>query len=113
MIEILGSDANMRSCQFHKPTDAVPEGTVQKRKPALMEFHVSRQARDRYQFDESLFSLSGNVILANFYAARVFAQKMNDKRDLVSFPEQPARESPGDARSPGLVVRAYWPRGDG
>jgi len=34
-----------------------------------MEFHVSRQARDRYQFDEALFSLSGNVLLANFYAA--------------------------------------------
>jgi hypothetical protein len=33
-----------------------------------MEFHVSRQARDRYQFDEALFSLTGNVILANFHA---------------------------------------------
>jgi len=61
---------------------------VQTQNAVLMEFHVSRQSRDRYQFDESLFSLSGNVILANFHAARVFAQKMNDKRDLVNFPEQ-------------------------
>lgn len=60
---------------------------------ARREFHVSRAARDRYQFDDSLFSLSGNVVLANFHAARVFAQKMNQKRDLVNFPEQAVRAS--------------------
>jgi len=58
-----------------------------------MEFHVSRQARDRYQFDEALFSLSGNVLLANFYAARTFAQKMNAARDLISYPEQAVKAS--------------------
>jgi glycosidase len=52
-----------------------------------MEFHISRKARERYQFDQSLFSLSGNVILANFHAARVFAQKINQQRDLLNFPE--------------------------
>jgi len=40
-----------------------------------MEFHISRQARDQYQFDHELFSLNGNVIFANFYAARIFAKK--------------------------------------
>ncbi|MFL5804762.1 MAG: alpha-amylase family glycosyl hydrolase, partial [Roseiflexaceae bacterium] len=58
-----------------------------------MEFHVSRAARDRYQFDESLFSISGNVVFANFHAARVFAQKMNQRRDLVRFPEQAVHAS--------------------
>ena len=48
------------------------------------EFHISRQARDRYQFDQSLFTLTGNVILANFRAAREFAQKMNAQRNLIS-----------------------------
>jgi glycosidase len=52
-----------------------------------MEFHVSRRSRDFYHFSESLFSLSGNVIFTNFYAARVFAQKINEKKDLISFPE--------------------------
>ena len=52
------------------------------------EFHISRQARDSYQFDLSLFSLSGNVLFANFHATRLFAQKINQKRDLVNFPEQ-------------------------
>ena len=58
-----------------------------------MEFHVARAARDRYQFDEALFSLTGNVIFADFHAARRFAQKINQKRDLVNFPEQAVHAS--------------------
>jgi glycosidase len=65
------------------------------------EFHVSRRARDRYQFDESLFSLSGNVLFANFFAARTFAQKMNQRRDLVSFPEQAVKA--GQINAMGLI----------
>jgi hypothetical protein len=53
-----------------------------------MEFHVSRQARDHYQFDQALFGLTGNVLFANFHAARVFAQKINQQRDLVTYPEK-------------------------
>ncbi len=68
---------------------------------APMEFHVSRKARDRYQFDARLFALSGNVILADFHAARVFAQKMNHKRDLVRFPEQTVRA--GQINAMGLI----------
>jgi glycosidase len=74
---------------------------VQKQNAVRMEFHVSRQARDRYQFAESLFSLSGNVLFANFHAARVFAQKMNDKRDLVSFPERAVKA--GQINAMGLI----------
>jgi len=66
-----------------------------------MEFHVSRQARDRYQFDQALFSLSGNVLFANFHAARVFAQRMNQKRDLLHFPEQAVRA--GQISAMGLI----------
>ena len=68
---------------------------------ALREFHVSRNARDRYQFDETLFALSGNVVFANFYAARIFAQKMNDQRDLISFPERAVRA--GQINALGLI----------
>ena len=53
-----------------------------------LEFHIRRQARDYYQFDESFFTFSGNVIFADFRAARQFAQKMNARRDLARFPEQ-------------------------
>jgi hypothetical protein len=66
-----------------------------------MEFHVSRKARDKYQFDESLFSLSGNVIFANFRAARLFAQKINARHDLVRYPEQAVRA--GQINAMGLI----------
>jgi glycosidase len=46
----------------------------------MFEFHISRRARDYYNFDESLFSYNGNVVFANFYAARLFAQRINEKR---------------------------------
>ncbi|NIV32682.1 MAG: alpha-amylase, partial [Anaerolineae bacterium] len=74
---------------------------MQKRRAVQMEFHVARQARDRYQFEDSLFTLSGNVVFANFHAARVFAQKMNDARDLVSFPEQAVKA--GQINAMGLI----------
>lgn len=60
---------------------------------APRDFHVSRSARDLYQFDETLFTQAGTVIFANFHAARLFAQKLNQRRDLVNFPEQAVRAS--------------------
>lgn len=56
-----------------------------------MEFHISRRARQRYQFDQNLFSTNGNVILANFRAARQLAQKINAQKDLAHHPEQAIR----------------------
>lgn len=54
---------------------------------ATYEFHVSRLSRDLYQFDEEIFSISGNVVFADFRSAREFAGRMNAKRDLTRFPE--------------------------
>ncbi len=65
------------------------------------EFHISRQSRDKYKFDQSLFSLNGNVVFANFHAVRQFVRKMNDKRDLVNFPEQAVRA--GQINAMGLI----------
>ncbi len=67
----------------------------------VYEFHISQQARDYYQFDQGLFSLSGNVIFANFRAVREFVHKMNAKRDLVRFPEQAVRA--GEINAMGLI----------
>ena len=36
-----------------------------------MEFHISRRARDKYQFDEDLFAYDGNVIFAKIGRAHV------------------------------------------
>jgi glycosidase len=72
-----------------------------KKNTMVMEFHISRKARDLYQFDQSLFSLSGNVIFLNFHASRLFAQRMNEKRDLISFPEQAIKA--GQINAMGLI----------
>jgi glycosidase len=66
-----------------------------------MEFHVSRAARDFYGFDQNLFSSNGNVIFANFMAARNFAARMNAKRDLVNFPDSAVR--PSQVNAMGLI----------
>ena len=57
------------------------------------EFHISRKARDLYQFDEILYAFNGNVIFANLHAVRTFTQKINSKRDLIRYPEQAVRAS--------------------
>jgi hypothetical protein len=44
------------------------------------EFHVSRMARAKYQFEETLFALDGRVLLADFAAARRFAEQMTRVR---------------------------------
>ncbi len=65
------------------------------------EFHISRRSREFYGFDEGLFSFNGNVIFANFHAARVFAKKMNEKRDLVRNPEKAVRA--GQINAMGMI----------
>jgi len=47
---------------------------------APREFHVSRGVREIYGLDEGLFSVSGNVVFADFHAARTFALRLNERR---------------------------------
>jgi glycosidase len=53
----------------------------------MMEFHISRNVRERYQFAESLFSYTGNVIFANVAACRELAHRMNQVRDVDKHPD--------------------------
>ncbi len=54
----------------------------------MFEFHVSKASRERYEFDLALFQTSGNVIMPDFPAVRVFAQRMNERRDVERYPER-------------------------
>src|SRR6266487_5787178 len=54
----------------------------------MMEFHISRSARDRYKIAETLFSFNGNVVFANVAASRRFAHRMNQVRDAQRNPER-------------------------
>ena len=53
----------------------------------MMEFHIARNARERYQFSETLFSYAGNVVFANMAACRQFAHRMNLVRDAKNHPQ--------------------------
>jgi glycosidase len=67
----------------------------------MFEFHISREARDLYQFEESLFTTSGNVILGDFQAAGRFAERMNKVRDAAHHPERAVSAS--DIYAMGLI----------
>ncbi|HEV2215830.1 MAG TPA: alpha-amylase family glycosyl hydrolase [Terracidiphilus sp.] len=54
----------------------------------MMEFHISRQARDRYRFEDTLFSYNGNVVFADLAACRVFAHRINLVRDVEKNPDR-------------------------
>ena len=71
----------------------------------MREFHISKSSRDLFQVDDTLFAQRGNVIFANFNAARILAQRINSRRDLTRFPEQAAQASQINAL--GLLDEIY------
>ncbi len=46
------------------------------------EFHIAADLRKKYQLEDELFSIAGNVIFANFAAVRSFVQKINSQRSV-------------------------------
>src|SRR5437588_7948838 len=54
----------------------------------MMEFHISREARDRYQFRETLFAYDGNVVFADMPGCRRFAHQMNTVREADKNPDR-------------------------
>jgi len=43
----------------------------------VFEFHVLRRARQKYEFDETLFATDGRVVLSDFSAARRFTERIH------------------------------------
>ncbi|MCF2141707.1 MAG: alpha-amylase [Candidatus Lokiarchaeota archaeon] len=55
---------------------------------------VSRFSREKYQIDDSLFSDKGDLYFqGDIHLVRLFTQKINEKRDLINFPEMAAKTS--------------------
>jgi glycosidase len=65
------------------------------------EFHISRNCRNLYHFNQAFFSLHGNVILPDFVATRLFAQRLNEKRQALNVPEKFIK--PGSLNAMGLI----------
>ncbi len=74
------------------------------RSVSMMEFHISRDARERYQFAETLFSYTGNVVFANMAACREFAYRMNQVRDAENHPDRAVHA--GKLYAMGLIDEA-------
>src|ERR1700739_3756669 len=54
----------------------------------MMEFHISRISRERYQVAETLFSYDGNVVFADLAACRTLTYRMNKVRDAPKYPDR-------------------------
>jgi hypothetical protein len=72
------------------------------------ELHVSRQARSRYRFAASQFAGDGHVVFGDIHSVRVFAQEINDKRDLIGEPPKEQAVKAGQLNAMALVD-ALWP----
>ncbi|HTO12225.1 MAG TPA: alpha-amylase family glycosyl hydrolase [Candidatus Binatia bacterium] len=68
---------------------------------ASFEFHIAREARDRYRFADRLFSLTGNVVIADLAAGRDLAHRMNTVRDAAHHPDRTV--NPGALNAMGLL----------
>ena len=44
------------------------------------DFHISKAAREKYELEQSLFSVTGKVILADYQQSRILSEKINSKR---------------------------------
>ena len=65
------------------------------------EFHIAAEIRKKYKFDQRLFSISGNIIFANFSSVRTFVQKLNSKREDKNFVKS------GEVNACGLIAEIY------
>ncbi|HSV56529.1 MAG TPA: hypothetical protein VLH39_05405, partial [Magnetospirillaceae bacterium] len=66
-----------------------------------MEFHLLRSLRSEHGLDGSLFRISGNVILPNFYASRVLARSLNSRPSTKAHPERAIKA--GHLNAMGLI----------
>jgi len=77
-----------------------PQFRAAKRK-ARMEFHINKETRDGYGLEGSLFSLTGNVVLADMRQVRTLAQQLNGGVDPAKNPERVVRA--GQLNAMGLI----------
>lgn len=65
------------------------------------DFHVSRRARDEFLFEDTFFSIQGDLVLSNFRAAQMFAEQINERRRTKG-PESVEQALPSEIYAMGL-----------
>ncbi len=71
----------------------------------VFEFHIRKDARDKYQLDENLFTITGDLVIANFRQARLLAEKINIKRKAEKKFDQ--LTSAGQLNALGLIHEIF------
>ncbi len=69
------------------------------------DFHVRKNIRKKYQFDTSLFTISGDLIIANFRQARILANQINEQRKAENKTDQLI--APGQLNALGLIHEIF------
>ncbi len=70
-----------------------------------LEFHVKKSSRKKYQLDENLFSVSGDLVVINFRLARILADKINQLRRAEGKLDQ--QTSAGQLNALGLMHEIF------
>ncbi len=68
-------------------------------------FHVTKDSRIKYQFDENLYSLKGNIIIPDFRTARLLSEKINTIRRNEGKSE--LQVTPGQVNALGLLHEIF------
>ncbi|MDR1247695.1 MAG: alpha-amylase, partial [Treponema sp.] len=77
-----------------------PDGWAARRS-ATMEFHIRNEVRVEHGLETALFSLQGNVILADFQQVRKFTARLNARIDGAAHPERILKA--GQLNAMGLI----------
>ena len=81
--------------------DHIVKGIQAADRKAVMEFHIRREVREEHGLEGSLFSLTGNVILADMRQVRLLTQRLNEGLDAAKNPERFVRS--GQLNAMGLI----------
>lgn len=71
----------------------------------LYEFHIALEARTKYGIESTMYSVRGNLIIANFAQARLLAQKINFTRESENVYDKYV--TPGQINALGLLHEIF------
>ncbi|MEW6193717.1 MAG: alpha-amylase family glycosyl hydrolase [Bacteroidota bacterium] len=77
------------------------DGLAKIQKFSTFNFQIAREIRKKYDVDETLFSINGNVVFINNQAVRIFVKNINDVRP----PENNVKV--GEVNAAGLLDEIY------
>jgi len=88
-------ELNLRFLKSNKPASSSESNLP------TYEFHISKKIRKKYDLNKELFSITGNVIFADFQEVRFFTHKINLKRDDKN------KLQSGEVNAAGLIDEIY------